>query len=152
MAERIDRSTLPGKEELQDMLDEGISFKAIGEQIGGSNVLVKTLLKEYGLYQKKERVKRSYGSLPDGETVMENLETMKVSEIAKLYNVTEKAVRQKIEYYLKKHQPQFEAEWGKVNQWYSEYLRQEQRENERLRKIPVKRIIKAEDIPRGFIW
>ena len=84
MAEKIDRSTLPGKEELQAMLDEGMSFKEIGELIGGSNVLVKTLLKEYGLYQKKERVKRSYGPLPDGETVMGNLETMKVSETAKL--------------------------------------------------------------------
>lgn len=152
MANKIDRSTLPGKEELQAMLDEGMSFKKIGELIGGSNVLVKTLLKEYGLYQKKERVKRSYGSLPDGETVMKNLETMKVSEIAKLYNVTEKAVRQKIEYYLKKHQPQFEAEWGKVNEWYSEYLRRKNREALRIARKPRKRVITALEVPHGYIY
>lgn len=150
MAKKIDRSTLPGKEELRNMREAGMSLEKIGNQIGVSPATVKDLLIEYGIYQKGSRAKRT--DLPVAETILEEMETMRIAEIARKYNVTVSAVRSKLECYYDKQKPEVYEQWQKVNDWYAGYLRRKHREALRIARKPRKRVITALEVPHGYIY
>ena len=151
MAERIDRSTLPGKEELQAMRTAGMSFDKIAEQVGVSRVTVKRLLEENGLYVKGERCKKP-GSLPDIEVILEEMETMSVAEISEKYNVKQEVVRQKIRDLRDKEKVFMYYEWEKVSNWYAGYRRRKNRDAVRTERKPRKRVITALEVPHGYIY
>lgn len=151
MAERIDRSTLPGKEELQAMRASGMSFDKIAKQLCVSQGTVKHLFAENGLYVKGERVKKP-GSLPDAEVILEEMETMSIAEIAEKYNATKEAVRQKIKDLQNKEKVFMYYEWEKVSAWYARYRRLKNMEALRIARKPRKRVITALEVPHGYIY
>lgn len=160
MSRRIDRSTLPGKEELLKMQDEGLSIEAIARRIGRSPKLAKKLLVEYGLY---ERTRSAYktGVLPSGDILIEENKKMNITKLAEKYGCSRTSVRDKIKRYIENNdlieeisEDLFE-EWKHIHDGYLKYKKrmneiEEQKKNRRV--FFSGKVIAAKDIPYGYIY
>ena len=160
MSRRIDRSTLPGREDLLKMQDEGLSIEAIARRIGRSPKLAKKLLVEYGLYEITRSTYKK-GVLPSGDVLMEENKKMNITKLAEKYGCSRTAVRDKIKRYVENNDLIEEIPENLFEEWkslHNEYLNykermnriEEQKKNGRI--FFSGKVIAAKDIPHGYIY
>ena len=160
MSRKIDRSTLPGREDLLKMQDEGLSIEAIARRIGRSPKLAKKLLVEYGLY---EITRSSYkkGVLPSGDVLMEENKNVNITKLAEKYGCSRTAVRDKIKRYVENNDLIEEIPENLFEEWkslHNEYLNYKKRmnrieEQKKNRRIFFSgKVIAAKDVPHGYIY
>ena len=160
MSRRIDRSTLPGREDLLKMQNEGLSIEAIARRIGRSPKLAKKLLVEYGLYEITRSAYKK-GVLPSGDVLMEENKKMNITKLAEKYGCSRTAVRDKIKRYVENNDLIEEIPENLFKEWkslHNEYLNYKKRinrieEQKKNRRIFFSgKVIAAKDIPHGYIY